>query len=91
MQDQITFALQLAASGATPDNAKPMKGLGTGVFEIALRYRTDAFRAVYAVQLGDALYVVHAFQKKSKSGIKTPKQDVDVIRQRLKRLQEELQ
>jgi phage-related protein len=68
-----------------------MKGLGTGVFEIALRHRTDAYRAVYAVQLGDALYVVHAFQKKSKSGIKTPKQDVDVIRQRLKRLKEGLQ
>jgi phage-related protein len=45
VQDQITFALQLAASGATPDNAKPMKGLGTGVFEIALRHRTDAYRA----------------------------------------------
>lgn len=68
---------------------KPMRGLGSGVFEIALAYRTDAWRAVYAVKPGAAVWVVHAFQKKSKAGIKTPKQDTELIRQRLRRLQEE--
>ncbi len=67
-----------------------MKALGAGVFEIALRYRTDAYRVVYAVLLGPDLYVLHAFQKKSKSGIKTPRQDMDLIRERLKRVREQL-
>ena len=68
-----------------------MKGLGSGVFEVALRYRTDAFRTVYALQLGDAVWVLHAFQKKAKQGIKMPKKDIDLIRERLKRLKKELQ
>ena len=55
-----------------------------------LRHRGDAFRVVYAVQLGEDLWVVHAFQKKSKSGIKTPQAEVDLIRERLKRLKETL-
>ena len=67
-----------------------MKGLGSGVFEIVLPYRGNAFRVVYAVQLGDDLWVVHAFQKKSKQGIKTPKHDIDLIKDRLKRLKEML-
>lgn len=67
-----------------------MKGLGAGVFEIALRFRSDAYRAVYAVQLGDAVWVVHAFQKKAKSGIRTPKHDIDLIRERIRRLKEML-
>ena len=65
-----------------------MKGLGSGVFEVALPYRGDAFRVVYAVQLGDELWVVHAFQKKSTQGIKTPKHEIDLIKDRLKRLKE---
>jgi phage-related protein len=60
------------------------------VLEIALAYRGDAFRVVYAVQLGDEIWVIHAFQKKSKQGIKTPKQDIDLIKDRLKRLKEAL-
>ena len=72
IQDQIMFALRVAAHGEKADPAKPMKGLGSGVFEIALRHRGDAFRAVYAVQLDEDLWVLHAFQKKSKIGIKTP-------------------
>jgi phage-related protein len=56
--------------------------VGSGVFEIAIRFKTDAYRMVYAVQIGKQLYVLHAFQKKSKSGIKTPPQDVDVIKRR---------
>ena len=65
-----------------------MKGLGSGVFEIALPYRGNAFRVVYAVQLGADLWVVHAFQKKSTQGIKTPKHEIDLIKDRLKRLKE---
>ena len=65
-----------------------MKGLGSGVFEIALAHRGDAFRLVYAIQLGDDLWVVHAFQKKSNQGIKTPQREIDLIKDRLKRLKE---
>jgi hypothetical protein len=61
-----------------------------GVFEIALRHRGDAFRVIYAVQLGDALWVLHAFQKKSRTGIKTPQVEIDLIHDRLKRLKEAL-
>jgi phage-related protein len=83
--------LRAAASGEKADTAKPLKGFGSGVFEIALRYRSDAFRAVYAVQLDDDIWVLHAFQKESKAGIKTPKQETDLIRTRLKRVREQLQ
>lgn len=89
-RDDIESALTIAAEGRMADMAKPFKGVGSGVFEIALRYRTDAYRLVYAVQIGEDIWVLHAFQKKSKTGIKTPKQEVDLIRQRLKRLQEVL-
>jgi phage-related protein len=67
-----------------------MHDLGSGVFEIALPFRGDAFRVVYAVHLGDELWVVHAFQKKSTQGIKTPKSEIDLIKDRLKRLKEML-
>ena len=60
------------------------------MFEIALPFRGDAFRVVYAVQLADAIWVIHAFQKKSTQGMKTPKHEVDLIRDRLKRLGEML-
>ena len=66
-------ALTIAAEGAKADIAKPMRGLGSGVFEIVVAFRGDAFRVVYAAQLGDDVWVVHAFQKKSTRGIKTPK------------------
>jgi len=83
-------ALTIAAEGGKADIAKPMKGLGSGVLEIALPYRGNAFRVVYAVQLGEDLWVLHAFQKKSTQGIKTPQREIDVIRDRLKRLKEML-
>lgn len=86
---RIARALQQAAAGETADIAKPMKGLGAGVLEIALPHRTDAYRVVYAVQLGPDLYVLHAFQKKSKSGIKTPHEDIDLVKARLKRVREQ--
>jgi phage-related protein len=90
MQEQMTTALRIAACGEKADKAKPMKGLGTGVFEIALAYRGNAYRAVYAVQIDEDIWVVHAFHKKSTQGIKTPKREIDLIRARLKRLQEML-
>jgi phage-related protein len=67
-----------------------LHGLGFGVFEIALPFRSDAFRVVYAVQLAEELWVVHAFQKKSTQGIKTPQREIDLIKDRLKRLKEML-
>jgi phage-related protein len=67
-----------------------MHGLGSGVFEIALPLKGDAFRVVYAVQLADEIWVVHAFQKKATQGIKTPKREIDLIKDRLKRLKETL-
>src|ERR1017187_6073737 len=83
-------ALTIAAEGAKADIAKPMHGLGSGVLEIALPFRGDAFRVVYAVQLGGEIWVVHAFQKKSTQGIKTPQHEIEVIKDRLKRLKEML-
>ena len=83
-------ALTIAAEGGKADIAKPMHGMGSGVFDIALPYRGDAFRVVYAVDLGEEIWVIHAFQKKSTQGIKTPKREVDLIRDRLKRLKEML-
>jgi len=67
-----------------------MHGLGSGVFEIALPFRSDAFRVVYAVQLADEIWVVHAFQKKSTRGTKTPQREIDLIKDRLKKLKEML-
>jgi phage-related protein len=81
-------ALTVAAEGGKSDIAKPMHGLGSGVFEIALPFRGDAFRVVYAVQLGEDLWVIHAFQKKSTQGIKTPQREIELIKDRLKRLKE---
>ena len=81
-QKIIGDELQLIQFGGMPKDAKPFKGVGSGVFEIALRYDADAYRTVLAVQLGKKIYVLHAFQKKSKKGIATPKHDVELIKQR---------
>lgn len=87
---EIVRALTVAANGEKAETAKPLSGFGSGVFEIALRHRGDAFRAVYALLIDLDVWVVHAFQKKSKSGIKTPKQEIDLIHARIKRLKEQL-
>lgn len=83
-------ALTIVAEGEKPDAAKPLHGLGTGIWEVALRHRSDAYRVVYAVQIGADIWIVHAFQKKSTSGIKTPQHEIEVGRERLKRLKEAL-
>jgi phage-related protein len=90
VQTEGLAALTVAAEGGKTDNAKPLHGLGSGVFEIVLNDRAGTFRVVYAVQLGDDLWVLHAFQKKSKKGKKTPRLEIDLIRDRLKRLKEML-
>lgn len=87
-QKLIGDELQLIQFGKMPKNAKPFKGVGSGVFEIAIRFDKEAYRTVIAVQLGKKIYVLHAFQKKSKQGIETPKQDVDVIKRRYRDAQE---
>lgn len=90
VQSDMRDALTLAAEGEMSGNAKPFKGIDGGVFEIALRHRGDACRAIYAIRIDADIWVIHAFQKKSKSGIKTPKMEVDLIRERLTRLKEAL-
>jgi phage-related protein len=80
--------LQLIQFGRMPKDAKPFKGVGSGVLEIALRYASEAYRVVVAVQIGRRIYVLHAFQKKSKKGIETPKRDVDLIKKRYSEAQE---
>lgn len=83
-------ALTIAAEGEKSDNVKPFKGVDGGVFQIALRHRGDAFRVIYAVKIGHDIWVIHAFQKKSKTGIKTPQAEIALIRERLNQLKEAL-
>lgn len=83
-------ALTIAAEGEKSDNAKPFRGIDGGIFEIAIRHRGDAFRIIYAVKIDSDIWVIHAFQKKSKTGIKTPQMDIDLIRERLRQLKEAL-
>jgi phage-related protein len=86
----VPGGLDYSRRGREADIAKPLHSLGSGVLEIALPFRGNAYRLVYAVQLADAVWVVHAFQKKSTQGIKTPKRELDFVRDRLKRLKEML-
>lgn len=90
VQLHVLRALTIAAEGEKADTAKPLQGLGSGVLEIALRHRGDAWRVVYAVQIGSDIWVIHAFQKKSTAGIATPGHEIDLVRDRLKRLKEML-
>lgn len=85
VQDVFGFALHLAQAGSKHAQAKPLKGFGSAsVLEVVEDYQGDTYRAVYTVKLGDAVYVLHCFQKKSSKGIATPKPDMDKIRERLK-------
>ena len=89
-QIEMARALTILAEGRMPDIAKPLTGFGSGTMELALKHRGDVYRTVYALQIDADIWVIHAFQKKSKSGIKTPKQEIDLIHERLKRLKERL-
>jgi len=85
VQDAMGYALYQAQIGAKHDSAKPLRGFGgAGVLEIIADHVGDTFRAVYTVKFATAIYVLHAFQKKSKSGIKTRSEDLDLIQRRLK-------
>ena len=84
VQDEMGYAIYLAQCGQKHVSAKSLKGLGSGVLEVVSDHRGDTFRSVYTVRLADCVFVLHAFQKKSKSGIATPKADIDLIKQRLK-------
>src|SRR5690242_8815605 len=90
VQLEARRALTVAAEGGKAEIAKPLHGLGSGILEIVLRQKGDAWRVIYAVQIGDDLWVIHAFQKKSKSGIATPLHEIELVRARLKRLKEML-
>ncbi|MGM4921641.1 type II toxin-antitoxin system RelE/ParE family toxin [Tardiphaga sp. 804_B3_N1_9] len=81
----IGFALRAAQKGKKHPDARPLKGFhGAGVVEIVSDFDGDTFRAVYTIKLKGIVYVLHAFQKKSKSGIQTPKTEIDLIKSRLK-------
>ena len=85
VQDTFCYALHQAQVGKRHEQAKPLKGFGSaGVLEVVENSGGGTFRAVYTVKFGDAVYVLHCFQKKSMHGIATPKPDMDLIRERLK-------
>jgi len=86
VKELMGYALYLAQTGGKHPAAKPLKGFtGAGVLEIVEDHRGDTYRAVYTVRFTDAIYVLHAFQKKSKSGIATPQRDIELIKSRLQR------
>ncbi|HEV2837045.1 MAG TPA: type II toxin-antitoxin system RelE/ParE family toxin [Pyrinomonadaceae bacterium] len=85
VKDVMGYALYEAQRGLKSPLAKPLAGFGgASVLEIVEDYQTDAYRAVYTVRFSDLIYVLHAFQKKSKKGVATPRPDVDLIRRRLR-------
>jgi phage-related protein len=85
VQDEVGYAIYLAQVGAKHLHAKPLRGLGSGVLQVVSDHRGDTFRAVYTVRFQDRVYVLHAFQKKSKKGIATPQPDIALLKQRLAR------
>ena len=85
VRSDIGYALFVAQRGEKPESAKPLKGFGgAGVQEIVENFDGNTYRAVYTVKFPKVLYVLHCLQKKSKHGIKTPQQDIDLIKQRLR-------
>lgn len=85
---EIGYALGVAQLGGKHPATKPWKGEGPGVFEIVESFDGDAYRAIYTVRFEDAVYVLHAFQKKSPSGVRTAKADIDLVGSRMKRARE---
>ncbi|NMF59848.1 type II toxin-antitoxin system RelE/ParE family toxin [Pseudanabaena yagii] len=89
VQQVVGYALYIAQCGDKHPSAKPLKGFkGAGVVEVVEDFDGDTYRAVYTIKFADVVYVLHSFQKKSKQGIATPKQDIDLIEARLKRAKE---
>ena len=85
---EVGYVLYFAQMGKTHHTAKMFKGHGSGIYEIVSDANKSTYRAVYLVNLNDNVYVLHAFQKKSKQGIKTPKEELYVIEDRLKKLKQ---
>lgn len=89
VQDMMGHALDIAQQGKKHQDAKPLTGFrGAGVLEIVDNYAGDTYRAVYTVRFVGAVYALHAFQKKSKTGIETPRQDIELIKSRFKSAEE---
>jgi phage-related protein len=89
VQDAMGYALHLAQLGGKASNTKPLIGFkGASVLEIRDDYQGDTYRAIYTVKFHEVVYVLHAFQKKSKKGIATPKNEIDLIEQRLRKAKE---
>ena len=85
VKDDIGFALREVQQGKKPVSAKPLRGFkGAGVLELIEDFRTDTYRAVYTVKFAEVVYILHCFQKKSKKGSETPRQDIELIERRLK-------
>jgi phage-related protein len=82
--DSFGYLLGVVQAGGMPPAAKPWKGEGPGVFELVEDWRGDTWRLVFVVRFEKAVYVLHSFQKKSPSGVRTAQQDVGLIRERLK-------
>ncbi len=89
VQDVMGYALHLAQCGNKANNVKPLTGFkGASVLEITDNYDSDTYRAVYTMKFQEVVYILHAFQKKSKKGIATPKSDIRLIEQRLTKAKE---
>ena len=85
VQDHVGYALYVAQRGGKHRDAKALSGFGgAGVVEVVKDFRGDRFRAVYTLRYAGAVYVLHAFQKKSKTGRETPRRDIDLVKQRLR-------
>ena len=84
VKDGFGFALRQAQQGRMPDHTKPLPGIAGGVMQITEHENSDTYRAICTVEIDEAIVVLHVFQKKSKSGIATPKHDIDLIKDRLK-------
>lgn len=86
VRDGVGYALWIAQTGDKHPSVKPLKGFGgAGVLEVVTSFEGNAYRTVYTVKFKKAVYVLHAFQKKSKHGIGTPKEEIDLVKERLKR------
>ncbi len=83
VRHRMGFAIYQAQAGLRHRDAKPLRGFGSGVLEAVSRHDGDTFRAVYTVRFETAVYVLHAFQKKARRGIATPKPELDLVRRRL--------
>jgi len=84
VQDRFGFELYLVQTGQHPSSAKLLRGLGSGTVELVEDFDGDTYRAVYTVRFSEAVYILHAFKKKSKRGVKTPQGDIDLVRRRLR-------